>query len=164
MNVTGRVEAQRRAERLASAVENLNDILTENRKGIAEAVDEIKVTAHLAQEPLKKLDQGIVDAVDVLKELPATLILRPFDFETLAVRVYRFASDERLAEASTAALAALDGSRTDRPRDRVLAVRLERTGDRLCDPSGVAAPGAIDDDGLHDAPPPEERSPSDDWG
>jgi iron(III) transport system permease protein len=43
--------------------------------------------------------------VDVLKELPATLILRPFDFETLAVRVYRFASDERLAEASTPALA-----------------------------------------------------------
>jgi iron(III) transport system permease protein len=42
--------------------------------------------------------------VDVLKELPATLILRPFNFETLAVRVYRFASDERLAEASTAAL------------------------------------------------------------
>jgi iron(III) transport system permease protein len=43
--------------------------------------------------------------VDVLKELPATLILRPFDFETLAIRVYRFASDERLAEASSAALA-----------------------------------------------------------
>jgi iron(III) transport system permease protein len=41
----------------------------------------------------------------VLKELPATLILRPFNFETLAIRVYRFASDERLAEASTAALA-----------------------------------------------------------
>ena len=42
--------------------------------------------------------------VDVLKELPATLILRPFDFETLATRVYRLASDERLPEASTAAL------------------------------------------------------------
>ena len=42
--------------------------------------------------------------VDVLKELPATLILRPFNFETLALRVYRLASDERLAEASTAAL------------------------------------------------------------
>ena len=42
--------------------------------------------------------------VDVLKELPATLILRPFNVETLAVRVYRLASDERLAEASTAAL------------------------------------------------------------
>ena len=42
--------------------------------------------------------------VDVVRELPATLILRPFNFETLATRVYRLASDERLAEASTAAL------------------------------------------------------------
>ena len=42
--------------------------------------------------------------IDVIKELPATLILRPFNFETLATRVYRLASDERLAEASTAAL------------------------------------------------------------
>ena len=43
--------------------------------------------------------------IDVMKELPATLILRPFNFETLATRVYRLASDERLAEASTAAFA-----------------------------------------------------------
>jgi iron(III) transport system permease protein len=43
--------------------------------------------------------------VDVIKELPATLILRPFDFDTLAVRVYQLASDERLTEASTGALA-----------------------------------------------------------
>ena len=42
--------------------------------------------------------------IDVMKELPATLILRPFNFETLATRVYRLASDERLSEASTAAL------------------------------------------------------------
>ena len=42
--------------------------------------------------------------VDVVKELPATLILRPFNFETLATRSYRLASDERVAEASTAAL------------------------------------------------------------
>ncbi|NKC33583.1 ABC transporter permease [Falsiroseomonas selenitidurans] len=42
--------------------------------------------------------------VDTMKELPATLIVRPFDFDTLAVRVHNLASDERLAEASTAAL------------------------------------------------------------
>ncbi|MEM9421168.1 MAG: iron ABC transporter permease [Pseudomonadota bacterium] len=42
--------------------------------------------------------------IDVMRELPATLILRPFNFETLATRVYRLASDERLSEASTAAL------------------------------------------------------------
>ncbi|WP_034389089.1 ABC transporter permease [Hellea balneolensis] len=42
--------------------------------------------------------------IDVLRELPATLILRPFNFETLATRVYWLANDERLREASTAAL------------------------------------------------------------
>lgn len=42
--------------------------------------------------------------VDVLKELPATLILRPFNFNTLAVRAYELAADERLADASSAAI------------------------------------------------------------
>lgn len=42
--------------------------------------------------------------VDVMKELPATLILRPFNFNTLAVRAFELAADERLAESSTAAL------------------------------------------------------------
>ena len=42
--------------------------------------------------------------VDVLKELPTTLILRPFNFNTLAVRTYELASDERLAEAGLPAL------------------------------------------------------------
>ncbi|MBP6800269.1 MAG: iron ABC transporter permease, partial [Zoogloea sp.] len=43
--------------------------------------------------------------VDVMKELPATLVMRPFNFDTLATQAYTLASDERLAEASTAALA-----------------------------------------------------------
>ena len=43
--------------------------------------------------------------VDVLKELPATLVLRPFNFNTLAVRAFELASDEMLAESSAAALA-----------------------------------------------------------
>ena len=42
--------------------------------------------------------------IDVLRELPATLILRPFNFDTLATRVYWLANDERLPEASLAAL------------------------------------------------------------
>jgi iron(III) transport system permease protein len=48
---------------------------------------------------------AIIVFVDIVKELPATLILRSFNFETLATATYRFASDERLAEASPAALA-----------------------------------------------------------
>ncbi len=43
--------------------------------------------------------------VDVLKELPATLILRPFNFNTLAVRTYELANEERLADAACSALA-----------------------------------------------------------
>jgi len=42
--------------------------------------------------------------VDVLKELPATLILRPFNFNTLAVRAFELASDERLVDAAPASL------------------------------------------------------------
>jgi iron(III) transport system permease protein len=43
--------------------------------------------------------------VDVMKELPATLALRPFDFDTLAVQTFNLAKDERLSEASIPALA-----------------------------------------------------------
>lgn len=42
--------------------------------------------------------------IDVLKELPITLLLRPFNFDTLAVRAFEFASDERVSEAAPAAL------------------------------------------------------------
>ena len=47
---------------------------------------------------------GLLVFVDVMKELPATLVMRPFNFDTLAVQTYNLAMDERLAEASTAAL------------------------------------------------------------
>ncbi|MEO0490336.1 MAG: iron ABC transporter permease [Cyanobacteria bacterium J06659_2] len=42
--------------------------------------------------------------VDVMKELPATMVMRPFNFDTLAVQVHQYASDERLIEASAPAL------------------------------------------------------------
>ena len=51
------------------------------------------------------LTAGLLVFVDVMKELPATLVMRPFNFDTLATQAYVLASDERLAEASTAALA-----------------------------------------------------------
>ncbi len=43
--------------------------------------------------------------VDVMKELPATFAMRPFDFDTLAVEAYNLAKDERLAEAALPSLA-----------------------------------------------------------
>ncbi|MCB1963057.1 MAG: iron ABC transporter permease [Rhodocyclaceae bacterium] len=50
------------------------------------------------------LTAGLMVFVDVMKELPATLVMRPFNLDTLATQAYNLASDERLAEASTAAL------------------------------------------------------------
>tara|TARA_R110001592_G_scaffold205052_2_gene455445 strand:+ start:16987 stop:18603 length:1617 start_codon:yes stop_codon:yes gene_type:complete len=46
----------------------------------------------------------LVVFVDCLKELPATLILRPFNFETLATQVYQFASDELIEQSALSAL------------------------------------------------------------
>lgn len=51
------------------------------------------------------LTAALLVFVDVMKELPATLVMRPFNFDTLATQAYTLASDERLSEASTAALA-----------------------------------------------------------
>ena len=42
--------------------------------------------------------------VEVMKELPATLIMRPFNFDTLAVQAHRLAADERLAQAAVPSL------------------------------------------------------------
>jgi iron(III) transport system permease protein len=51
------------------------------------------------------LTAALLVFVDVMKELPATLVMRPFNFDTLATQTFTLAADERLAEASSAALA-----------------------------------------------------------
>jgi iron(III) transport system permease protein len=51
------------------------------------------------------LTAGLLVFVDVMKELPATLIMRPFNFDTLAVRTYQLAADERLRDAAGPGLA-----------------------------------------------------------
>jgi iron(III) transport system permease protein len=48
---------------------------------------------------------GLLVLVDVMKELPATLVLRPFNSDTLAVVAYQLARDERLGEAALPSLA-----------------------------------------------------------
>mgnify|MGYP001159542541 FL=1 len=47
---------------------------------------------------------GVLAFVDIMKELPITLLLRPFDFETLATFTYQFAHDELMGQASVPAL------------------------------------------------------------
>ena len=58
------------------------------------------ICIHLPILKVSILTSFLLVFVDVIKELPATLILRPFDFNTLAVKAYELASDERLIDAS----------------------------------------------------------------
>ena len=73
--------------------------------GLRPAEALVRVHAPLLARSL--LAAGLLVFVDVMKELPATLAMRPFNFDTLAVQTYNLAKDERLAEASVAALAIL---------------------------------------------------------
>lgn len=60
---------------------------------------------HLPIMKSSALTALLIVFVDVMKELPATLVLRPFNFNTLAVRAYELASDERLSDAALPSLA-----------------------------------------------------------
>ncbi|SHM05610.1 iron(III) transport system permease protein [Roseovarius litoreus] len=59
---------------------------------------------HLPVARTSVLTALLIVFVDVMKELPATLILHPFNFQTLAVQAHRLASDERLSEAAVPSL------------------------------------------------------------
>lgn len=89
---------------LEAGLTNIKSSMDDAARSLAYTPREILVRVHL---PLMKgtvLTALLIVFVDVMKELPATLILRPFDFNTLAVRAFELASDERLADSSTAAL------------------------------------------------------------
>jgi iron(III) transport system permease protein len=80
---------------------NLDDAARSLGRGSTQTL--LKVHAPLMTSGL--ITAAILVFVDVMKELPATLIVRPFNFDTLAVEVYRLAADERLREAAAPALA-----------------------------------------------------------
>lgn len=59
---------------------------------------------HLPMVWSSVLTASMLVFVDVMKELPATLMIRPFNFDTLAIRVYELVGDEQLRAASAPAL------------------------------------------------------------
>jgi len=97
---------------LAAALQTVEAGLSKIRPSMDDAA---RVLGHSPGDVLKRvhvpmLRSSLITAmllvfVDVLKELPATLVLRPFNFNTLAVRTYELAGDERLADAASASLA-----------------------------------------------------------
>ena len=88
-----------------------NNVLESNYKQFSKSLDDSARTLGSSKYILLRdihlplLRTGIFTSVllvisEVVKELPATLILRPFNFDTLAVTVYTFASEERIYEAA----------------------------------------------------------------
>jgi iron(III) transport system permease protein len=97
---------------LAVALQTVEAGLARIRRSLDDAARNLGLgpAATLARVHVPLLAPSLVAAtllvfVDVMKELPATLALRPFDFDTLAVQTFNLAKDERLAEASLPALA-----------------------------------------------------------
>lgn len=84
-------------KRIPVHIDDVARTLGRTRRGVIAMV-------HLPLLRRSVLMSAAIVFVDVLKELPATLIVRPFNFDTLAVRVYQLASDERLSEAATGSL------------------------------------------------------------
>jgi iron(III) transport system permease protein len=89
---------------VAASLDNIKPHLDDAARSLGCSTTHMLWRVHLPLVRSGLLGGAILVFVDVMKELPATLIVRPFNFDTLAIRVYNLASDERLAEAALPAL------------------------------------------------------------
>jgi len=87
-----------------SGLGKIKQSMDDAARSLAYTPPQILLRVHLPLMRATVLTAFLIVFVDVMKELPATLILRPFNFNTLAVRAFELAGDERLADSSTAAL------------------------------------------------------------
>ncbi|MCW8907438.1 MAG: iron ABC transporter permease [Sedimenticola sp.] len=83
----------------------IRQTIDESARSLGARPGEVLTRIHLPMLKGSLLTALLLVFVDVMKELPATLVLRPFNFNTLAVRAFELASDERLMDSSSAALA-----------------------------------------------------------
>ncbi|MFM7087638.1 MAG: ABC transporter permease [Cyanobium sp.] len=89
---------------LDAALEQIPPSLDEAATGLGCRWPQVIRRVHLPLLRGPLLVGALLVFVDVVKELPLTFALRPFDFDTLSVRVYQYASDERLGAALVPAL------------------------------------------------------------
>ncbi len=88
-----------------SSLSKVRPSLDDAARGLGCSATETLLQVHMPTIGGGLLAAAMLVFVEVIKELPATLVIRPFNFDTLAVRVYQYASDERLIEAAAPALA-----------------------------------------------------------
>jgi iron(III) transport system permease protein len=88
-----------------SSLNKIRPSLDDAARSLGYTASSTMIKVHIPLLSGAMLTAAMLVFVDVMKELSATLVIRPFNFDTLAVRVYQYASDERLVEASAPALA-----------------------------------------------------------
>ena len=87
-----------------AAFQRIPPSMDDAARSLGESPRRVLLRVHVPLLRRGVLAAAIFVFADVMKELPATIILRPFNFDTLAVRTFRLAQDGRLEEASTSAL------------------------------------------------------------
>jgi iron(III) transport system permease protein len=87
-----------------TGMETIRPSLDRAARTLGSGIPAIIARIHLPLMSTSLMTAALIVFVDVMKELPATLIMRPFNYDTLAVHAYRLASDERLADAGAPAL------------------------------------------------------------
>ena len=90
---------------IKSSLEKQPDSYDDTAKTLGLGPFRILQKIHFPINRLALITAFIVTFVDLLKELPITLILRPFNFDTLATQTYEFAIEEMMVESSSYSLA-----------------------------------------------------------
>jgi len=89
---------------IESALQKVTPSMDMASRSLGQSPGRTLIRVHLPVLRGSMLTAALVVFVDCMKELPATLILRPFNFETLATYVYQYASDERLSQSALPSL------------------------------------------------------------
>lgn len=92
---------------LDAGLQNLSPNLDDAARSLGSRPGALLWRVHLPLLRVPLATSALLVFVDTLKELPAVMVLRPFGTNTLAVRAFELASDERLADAALPALAIL---------------------------------------------------------
>ena len=90
---------------IESGFRKISNNIDEAAQTLGAKKTEILTKIHLPMLKNSGLVALLLIGIEVIKELPATLILRPFNFDTLSVSAYIYASDERMVEAAAPSIA-----------------------------------------------------------
>ena len=85
---------------IESGFRKINKNIDEAAQTLGARKNEVLRKIHIPMLKNSAIIALLLIGIEVIKELPATLILRPFNFDTLSVSAYIYASDERMVEAA----------------------------------------------------------------